>query len=569
MANGNYNTVGEALQFYKDRCGEDTPFYVFRDKDGGRQVFTFKTLHRLAGRCAALFKSKGIKKGSKVVVCLVNSPERLVCEFGLLYAGAVVINGVCQIPDGSDLFHGLRHSQASVILLDPDVIHTPWTLLQKVAQRADDGTVTSEKLLDLKRVEFVRRRPGKDFLTQLESSSEWFMEEGVQSSDDCFAFTTSGTTGLPKMAVHPHGTFVTAMQQYPPNAGTPERHVRYQETPMGTSGGNVTCTLMLNETRVLCDVRAGKPEDKAAFITRCIREENCTKAVLVCADIITINQRVKLGRGAAGEAEPADNHHNGLALSWDTKLSQISIGGQPVTRTAVDAALDLAGSVLVYYGTSELGLISATLTTEKGRYEDYCVGRLVPGVRVKVIDDDTEKEVSVGKIGQILINHPFPFTEYLHDPSDSTAPRKADTITHDGFYRTGDRGKVGADSALTVFGRMGDSVIMKNTVAFYPHAIEANLLACAGIRDVIIVGVPDPELIEEFCACVVLEEGVSLKAVEVEVEKTFAGPDVPYTCHRPRYYLKFESLPRLYTGRHDRRQIKEIARKQLMSESLE
>ncbi|KAL8604276.1 hypothetical protein ACOMHN_023646 [Nucella lapillus] len=770
---GDYHTVAQAFKVYRDQRGEEVPVFVFRDRQGGRQVFTYGRLHRLGGRCAALFRSKGIRKGSRVMLCLDNSPERLVCELGLLYAGAVCINGLCQIPGGSDLLHLLRHSRADVILLDPDVTNTPWTPLRESVTRAVDGTVTSDKLPDLKRVEFVQRRSGRDFVSMVERSSDWFMEDGVQMTDDCFVFTTSGTSGLPKMAVHTHENFVPVMKSWARNvstSGSSTRHVRYQDTHLGTSGGNITVTLMLDETRVLWDVRAGVPEDRAAFVTRCIREEKCTKAALLSADVLKIEHRVKLGAatttkpvlnnhyndedgvklgeatitkpilnhnddevkleaatttkpvlnhnddevkleaatttkpvlshnddevnleaatttkpvlnnhqndedgvklgeatitkpilnnnddevkleaatttkpvlnnhqndedgvklgeatitkpilnhnddevkleaatttkpvlnnhqndedgvklgeatitkpilnhnddgvklGEATTIKPVlNNHHNkneeDLASSWrEIPLDQISIGGQPVTRRVVDAALDLAQTVLVYYGATELGVISMTLTSEKGRYEDYNVGRPVPGVSVKVIDEQMKEEVSVGQIGQVLIRHPLPFTQYLRDPDDPTAPRRADAFTPDGFYLTGDRGKINPDDSLTIFGRIGDSIIMRGNKVYYPHAIESSIKACAGIDDVVVVGVPDPEVIEEFCACVVLEEGANLNEVEAEVEKKFTGPDVTSFSLRPRYYLKFESLPLLYTGRHNRRQVKEMARKRLM-----
>ncbi|XP_076455687.1 3-[(3aS,4S,7aS)-7a-methyl-1,5-dioxo-octahydro-1H-inden-4-yl]propanoyl:CoA ligase-like [Babylonia areolata] len=549
-----YNTVPEAVSFYRERCGEDAPFFVFRDRLGGRDVFTLGRLHRLAGTCAALLQHRGIGKGSVVMVCLDNSPERLVCELGVLYAGAVCVNGLCHMTDGSDLLHCLRHSKASAILLDPDVTSGPWAPLRRVVKRADDGTVTSEKLPYLKHVEFVKRHPGKVFLGQLETYPGWVMESEVGREDGCFVFTTSGTTGLPKLVLKTHGDFVTALEQWtrgvPPSPS--RRAARYQDTHLGTSGGNVTVALMLNETRVLCDVRAGLPQDRALFVASCLGEEKCTKATLSPADVLNIRQRY---------TQPSDNHHL-KPMPWLSPLEVVSLGGQPVTSRAVEAALGMARAVMVYYGCTELGLVSVGIVTEGGSFRDYNVGHPLPGVQVKVVDEKTGTPVAAGEIGQVLLKHPGALKDYLHDSTDPSAPQAPD-FTADGFYPTGDRGKVNSNNTLTIFGRIGESVILRGSRVCYPHALEAALSTCPGVADVIVVGVPDPLVFEEFCACVVLQEGVSLKDVEKEVEKKVAGPGQTLCPLAPRHYVQFEALPQLYTGRPHRRQIKEIAKRRL------
>eukprot|EP00745_Piridium_sociabile_P026124 TRINITY_DN41541_c0_g3_i5.p1 TRINITY_DN41541_c0_g3~~TRINITY_DN41541_c0_g3_i5.p1 ORF type:complete len:160 (+),score=39.82 TRINITY_DN41541_c0_g3_i5:144-623(+) len=146
---------------------------------------------------------------------------------------------------------------------------------------------------------------------------------------------------------------------------------------------------------------------------------------------------------------------------------------------------------------------------------------------------------------------------YLNNPKAT-----ADAFTEDGFFRTGDMGRLDERGHLIVDGR-GSDAIMRGAYIFYPTWIEKSLRSCPGVSDVVVVGIPDSILQEELCACVVLEsDDVSLEQVRKSAEGVFVSKDdVMSAC--PRYFLKFESFPLTDSGKPLRRLIKTEANERL------
>ena len=187
----------------------------------------------------------------------------------------------------------------------------------------------------------------------------------------------------------------------------------------------------------------------------------------------------------------------------------------------------------------------------------------------------------VPQVGQVQIKHPVPFAHYLHQPALTAA-----AFTRDGFYRTGDRGKLRAPSptppsdtaptspssspppspTLTILCRTGD-VIMRGMVLVYPDVIEALLMTCPWVKAAVVVGVADPRLTQDVCACLVTdhtwpaqEEVERVRAfVEGEMRAPNGGHQADDHCPRPGHYLLFDRFPMLYTGRPDRCRITEMA----------
>ena len=89
--------------------------------------------------------------------------------------------------------------------------------------------------------------------------------------------------------------------------------------------------------------------------------------------------------------------------------------------------------------------------------------------------------------------------EYLNDPEAT-----ATALTHDGYFCTGDVGRLDPRRHLFVEGR-GSDAIMKGLYTFYPGWLEERLRTCPGVLDAIIVGISDPDVLEELCACLILE----------------------------------------------------------------
>nr|KAG5711802.1 hypothetical protein BaRGS_023566 [Batillaria attramentaria] len=558
-----FNSIGHALKHWALHCG-DKPAFIFRGRQGERRVLTYDQLYRLSGRWAAVLKADGRGRGSYVMDTLPNSPERLVCETATLMAGAASVNGVCQLADGSDLLQSLRQSRADAIIVDPDVTSSPWGPLQKHVRLGSDGTVTSDDLPDLKKVYFVRRREeggDEDFLSRLETLEAWFEADDVTRDDVCTVFTTSGSTGFSKLVVHTYGNLLRTAETL---GKRNEAAIDFNMAPLGWIGGHVWFNLSMSLTRVLCDVRAGGlPDDVAEFITNVVQEEKCTGANIPPALSLEILKRLKPDPQAVEEAraevsqQEQGTRRPGGHLTWGNKLNTMPVTGQPVTRSMLQVVGVLANAALLVYASSETVINTVGFLTEKDKdtFKDYDVGSPLPGVQVRVVSrDDEESILPPGELGHIQIKSPGMFKEYLNDPEAT-----AKAITPDGYFRTGDFGRLSEDNRLSVEGR-GFDAIMRGNYIFYPAWIEERIRACPAVVDVIVVGVPDALVQEELCACVVLaSDHVTLDNVREFVEKDFVSGVQDPLSPRPRHYLRFPRLPTTSTGKPDRRQMKVMA----------
>nr|KAG5693030.1 hypothetical protein BaRGS_005654 [Batillaria attramentaria] len=547
-------TVVEALKQRAENDG-NKPAFIFRDQYGGRRVLPWEQIYRLGGRWAAVLRSGSVGQGHLVMNTLPNSPERVISETGILLSGAASLNGQCQLADGSDLLRALRLSRATAIVLDPDVPNSPWNVLEKRVAITGNSAVTSEELPDLKRVYKVRRNPenvGEDFMGHLENLEEWFHAE-VKPDNTCTVLTTSGSTGFSKLVNFTHGNLIDLLETTPYFlTATSAADIELSLSPLGWSGGWTGNTFMSGITRVLYDVRnGGPPADMAEFVWKSVQEERCTRLFLLPPVIIGVVQRLnRQGDGAAGSM-----------LRGDWKPDYIFTGGMPISRTHVQAASILAKEVVTMYGTTEGFVVACYHVPDPDTYVDHEV-IICHGVDMRVVDEkDEDTPLPPGQIGNILVKRRGMFTGYLHDPAATAA-----AFTSDGFFRTGDVGKMDARGHLIVEGRGGDA-IMRGAYIFYPAWLEARIRACPDVSDVVVVGVPDPHVNEELCACVVLtSDGVNVEHVRQFVEKDIITSADDPLSPRPRYYVRFQSFPMTDTHKPRRKLIKQQAAQRFQRE---
>ncbi|KAK7104985.1 2-succinylbenzoate--CoA ligase-like [Littorina saxatilis] len=553
-------TLLEALQYWTRTLG-DAPAFIFRHSRHGRHVLTWNKLYTLSGRFAAILRERAVSRGHLVVNTLTNSPERVVSELAILMSGAASVNGQCLLADGSDLLRTLRVSRAAAILVDPDVPDSPWNVLKHHVTVGDDDTVTSESLPDLRKAFFIRRLEGKgkgDLFGHLETCTDWYLADDVTPDDAMMVFTTSGTTGFSKLLVYTHGTYMTYVESTDDTTKSflPKQETVFNIAPLGWIGGFLGGTIVRGSTRVLCDVRAaGIPEDMPEFVWDSLVQEKCRvtyfspKYLAQVAELA--NQRGDSQR-APSEAE-FERSSDSAARAKHT-LGTFVLAGFPVTRPLVKAALAVSSSVAIMYAATDFGMLSGMVVQDWTDYVDHDTGPPLTNVQVKIVSQqDEDIQLPVDQLGLILVKRPV-FPRYLNDPEASAA-----ILTSDGFIRTGDVGRLDQRGHLIVEGR-GSDAIMRGHYIFYPAWLETRICACPGVRHVVIVGVPDPDVIEELCACVVLEsDDVTLKEVREFVERDIVVKEDDPLSPRPRYYLRFESFPRTSTDKPNRKVIKKQA----------
>ena len=165
------------------------------------------------------------------------------------------------------------------------------------------------------------------------------------------------------------------------------------------------------------------------------------------------------------------------------------------------------------------------------------VGRAVPGVEARVVDDDGAP-LAAGEVGELWIRSPAVMNGYLGAPEDTRA------VLGDGWFRTGDLASIDADGWVRIAGRKRER-ILRGGHSVFPREVEAVLLAHPDVVEAAVVGVPHAELGEEVAAFVVTRAGSRAEADELIAfcRERLAG------YKYPRRLTLLSALPRSATGK--------------------
>ena len=195
-------------------------------------------------------------------------------------------------------------------------------------------------------------------------------------------------------------------------------------------------------------------------------------------------------------------------------------------------------AILERYGMTET--LMNTSNPYDGPRVPGSVGPPLPGVSVRVTHPDSgaiEREADV--VGQLEIAGPNVFAGYWRDPQKS-----ADSFTADGYFRTGDLGRIDRRGYVYIVGRLKD-LIISGGYNVYPKEVELELDALPGIAESAVFGVPHPDFGEGVTAAVVLEEGATLSEATIleRARARLAGYKVP------KRILLLAELPRNTMGK--------------------
>ena len=204
-----------------------------------------------------------------------------------------------------------------------------------------------------------------------------------------------------------------------------------------------------------------------------------------------------------------------------------------------------AGDFFVAYGQTE---VSGFATI--GNYYDRpgACGEVVSLGEV-VVTDENDNRLRTGKIGEILCRGPIVFNGYWRLNLEN------DNILRNGWHHTGDVGYFDEDGFLWYVGRQSEKALIKTGGEnVYPIEVEKVLLEHPGIKDVCVIGVPDPKWKEGIKAVCVLGKGAEVKAEDL-VE--FVGDRIA-RYKKPQYVEFVDELPLTEGGDVDRERVRKV-----------
>ena len=473
-----------------------------------RKQMTWGEFDIKANRFANLLLTRGIKKGDKVAILLMNCIEWLPIYFGVLKTGAVVVPMNYRF-DADEILHCLKLADVDALVFGPEFIGRVESVLDRVPR--------------VKTLFYV----GEDCPSFADSYEKLI---GYCSSiapsiyltddDDGAIYFSSGTTGFPKAILHKHRSLSHSAKVEQNHHGQTKDDVFLCIPPLYHTGAKMHWFGSLLSGSKAVILRGVSPE----WIIRTVSEERCTIVWLLVPWAQDILDAIDSGK---------------IKLE-DYTLDQwrlMHIGAQPVPPSLIARWKKVFPhhQYDTNYGLSEsIGPGCVHLGVEN----IHKVGAIgVPGYGWEtMIVDENRKPVDSG-VGELAVRGPGVMTCYYNDPKST-----AEVLSDDGWLYTGDMAERDEDGFIYLVDRKKD-VIISGGENLYPVQIEDFLRAHDRIKDVAVIGLPDKRLGEIATAIIEVKEGMTL--TEEEVNEFCQG--MP-RYKRPRKII-FAPVPRNATGK--------------------
>ncbi|MCV7089136.1 class I adenylate-forming enzyme family protein [Mycobacterium interjectum] len=215
-------------------------------------------------------------------------------------------------------------------------------------------------------------------------------------------------------------------------------------------------------------------------------------------------------------------------------------GGAPITAELGNQVRQIfsVDGVANSWGLTEFPVATSQAPDGPPELLDHTVGKPVPGVAVRVVDA-SERQVAPGEEGELRLKGPQCFLGYVDASLD------ADAFDADGWFRTGDLGRIDGDGNVIVTGRIKDAII-RNAENISALEIEGVLASHPAVADVVVIGVPDERTGERVCAVVVARPGASVTLSSVFEHCQARGLSKQKTPERLEIV---DALPRNLTGK--------------------
>ena len=482
-----------------------------------RREITWSIFDEKANRVANMLLGRGIRKGQKVAILLMNCLEWLPIYFGILKTGAIAVPLNFRYTS-EEIEYCLDKAEADVLFFGPEFITRLEPIVPKFSHR--------RMLL------FVGDACpsfAEDYHRATANCSSMAPKILVDDEDEAAIYYSSGTTGFPKAILLRHRALSQAARMEAIHHATCHEDVFLCIPPLYHTGAKMHWfgSLFTGSRAVL--LKGNSPQ----AIFDAVSRERCTIVWLLvpwCQDILAA-----LDRGD-------------LRLE-DYQLSQwrlMHIGAQPVPPSLIHHWLEYFPhhKYDTNYGLSES---TGPGCVHLGMDHIHKVGAIgVPGYgwKVKIVDEQ-DNPVAFGQVGELCVQGPGVMTCYYKDPEAT-----AEVLRGDGWLHTGDMAKQDEDGFYFLVDRKKD-VIISGGENLYPVQIEAFLSAYPKIHDVAVIGLPDRRLGEIAAAVIQVKEGMTCTESEINQYCT----DLP-RYKRPRKII-FADVPRNPTGKIEKPKLRE------------
>jgi acyl-CoA synthetase (AMP-forming)/AMP-acid ligase II len=481
-----------------------------------RLDMTWRVFDEKANRLANLLIKRGIKKGEKVAILLMNCLEWLPIYFGVLKAGAVAVPLNFRYT-AEEIRYCLDLSDSVALLFGPEFIGRLESIYDQIPKvrmlfYVSEGRPSFAESYDRLTANCCSEDPGVE----------------ISDDDDAAIYFSSGTTGFPKAILHTHRSLVTACVTEQKHHGQTREDKFLCIPPLYHTGAKMHWfgSLMAGSPAVI--LRGIKPD----WILRTVSAEKITIVWLLvpwAQDILDAIER-------------------GDVKLEDFRLSQwrlMHIGAQPVPPSLIQRWKKYfpKHQYDTNYGLSES---TGPGCVHLGVENIHKVGAIgVPGYgwEAKIVDENGNR-VEQGEVGELAVRGPGIMKCYYKDPAATEA------VLKNGWLHTGDMAMQDEDGFIYLVDRKKD-VIISGGENIYPVQVEDHLRSHEAIKDAAVIGLPDKRLGEIAAAIIELKPGY--KCTEDDIN-AFCMALPKYK--RPRKII-FDKVPRNPTGKIEKPKLRE------------
>lgn len=483
-----------------------------------RREITWSVFDEKANRFANALMARGIKKGDKVAILLMNCIEWLPIYFGILKTGALAVPLNFRYAS-DEIDYCLNLAECDALVFGPEFIGRVEDIVESISKNR-----------------LLIYAGGQGCPTFAEDYNDMTLECSSQSPavplvEDDFAaiYFSSGTTGFPKAILHKHRSLTHSCKVEQNHHGQTKDDVFLCIPPLYHTGAKMHWfgSLLSGSKAVL--LKGTRPE----YVFDAVSKEKCTIVWLLVPWAQDILNAMDSG---------ALNPENYELSQWRL----MHIGAQPVPMSLIkrwkeyfpDHQYD------TNYGLSEsIGPGCVHLGVEN-IHKVGAIGKPGFGWEVKIVNENNQP-VEQGEVGELCVKGPGVMTCYYNDEVATSASIK------DGWLYTGDMAKEDEDGFIFLVDRKKD-VIISGGENLYPVQIEDFLRGHKSINDVAVIGLPDERLGEIAAAIIELKEGFT--ATDDEINEFCKGMPRYKRPHR----IIFAKVPRNPTGKIEKPKLREM-----------
>jgi len=488
--------------FSSELTTDDTPFLF--QSDG--QSINYVELEHVTAKFANALVALGLKPDDRVTVQIEKCSDALIIYLATIRAGGVFLP-LNTAYVGSEVSYFLSDARPRIFICDPQ-------------REAELSEVITDSYTQL----FTLNDEGKgSWITFCQEQQNSFKNIPRTADDMAAILYTSGTTGRSKGAVLTHNNLLS-------NAKALAKYWHYQSSDIllhalpvyHTHGLFVAVNITLITGAAMIFLKQFNVEDVLQYLPK----------ATVMMGVPTFYTRLL-----------SDDKLNEQLCS---NMRLFISGSAPLLAEDHQRFVSRTGHVILErYGMTETNM--NTSNPYEGERKAGTVGLPLPGVEIRIVDQQTGNNKDFNETGMIEVKGPNVFQAYWQMPD-----KTAEEFTDDGFFITGDLGVRDFQGYISIVGREKD-LIISGGLNVYPKDVEQVINDCSCVSESAVIGIPDADLGEAVTAIVVCNaETFDKQLIISTIKKNLAG------FKRPKQLFFVDKLPRNAMGKVQKNHLREI-----------